>query len=170
MRKMKLNALLIVAALCIAAVGSAALASISFDRSVSAGEILVDTDDNVAIQITNISTYSGLVKTQKDGTVSFNLNEAINNDTNTGFNTDANFMIGTPDSGVIRIKNNSDIPVNVYMTSENNQAITLYPTSNSSSTIGVGSASEFYFTLDTSDQNANKSLNAILHVEGSRVQ
>ncbi|NLK27862.1 MAG: ABC transporter ATP-binding protein [Clostridiales bacterium] len=131
---------------------------------------VVDTDDNVAIQITNISNYSGLVKTQNDGTVSFNLNEAINNSAKSGFNTDATFTIGTPNSGVIRIKNNSDIPVNVYMTSDNNQAIKLNPTTSSSSTIGVGSASDFYFSLDTSDQNAAKSLNAVLHVEGSSVQ
>lgn len=170
MKKIKLGALLIIAALSIVAVGSAALASITFDRSVSAGEILVDTDDNVAIQITNISNYSELVKMLGDGAVTFDLNEAINSNVKSGFNTDATFSIGTPTSGVIRIKNNSDIPVDVYMTSDNNRALTLLPTTNSSSTIGVGSASDFYFTLDTGDQSATDILNAVLHVEGTSVQ
>lgn len=168
MTKLKLSALLVIAALSIAAVGSAALTNISFDRNVSAGTILVDTDENVAIQISNTSKYAGLVKTEADGKVSLNLSQAINSNVNSGFNTDAVFSIGTPTSGVIKIKNNSDIPVTVDMTnaSSSGEAITLMPTNSSSNTIGVGAASDFYFTINTNGQDALKSLNAVLHVEG----
>lgn len=168
MRQFKFRALFLVAALSIAAVGSAALSSVSFDRSVSAGQVLVDTDDNVAIQISNISNYEGLVKTQADGKVSLNLNEAINGNVAGGFNTDATFSLGTSNIGVIRIKNNSDIMVSVSMVNEamNTEAIQLIPTNNSSYDIRVGAASEFYFVINTYGQDASKLLNAVLHVEG----
>lgn len=168
MKKFRLSALLIFAALSIAAAGSAALSSLSFDRSVSAGQILVDTDKNVAIQISNISNYEGLVKTGADGKVSLNLNEAISKSTGSGFNTDAVFSIGTPASGVVRITNNSDIPVTITMAndSNNNNAIALIPVNSSSNTITAGAAGDFYFTINTNGQDAAKSLNAVLHIEG----
>ncbi|MFT4146151.1 MAG: hypothetical protein QM644_17000 [Mobilitalea sp.] len=167
MKKFKLAALLIVAALIVAAVGSAALSAVSFDRTVKAGKILVDTDANVAIQITNTSKYPGLVKTDANGKVSLNLNEAINSNANSGFNTDAIFTIGSSSSGVFKIKNNSDVPVSVSMTNEtgNNNAITLAPANNTNATIGVGGSSDFYFTINTNGQEALKSLNAVLRVE-----
>jgi hypothetical protein len=164
-KKLKLSALFIVAALSIAAVGSAALTSLSFDRSVSAGQILVDTDPNVAIQVSNISNYTGLVKTDTDGKVSFDLNEAINNNRNSGFNTDAVFSIGTAATGAIKIKNNSDIPIAVSMTNDNN-AISLIPANNSNATIGVGTSGDYFFTINTNGQDAMKTLNAVIHVEG----
>jgi hypothetical protein len=167
MKRLKLGVLFLAAALSIAAVGSAALSSVSFDRNVSAGQILVDTDQNVAIQITNTSKYTGLVKTESDGKVSLNLNEAINNSTNSGFNTDALFSIGSAANGVIKIKNNSDMPVSVSMTNATgNNAISLSPTSSSSSTIGVGASGDYYFTIDTNGQDALKTLNAVLRVQG----
>ena len=168
MKRLKLSVLLIIAIILVASVGSAALSSVAFDRNVSAGQILVDTDPNVAVQITNISSYTGLVKTGLDGKVTFDLNEAINNSVNNGFNTDATYSIGTQASGVIKIKNNSDIPVTVTFTNDaNNQnALTLIPTSTSNVTIGVGSASDFYFTIDTNGQDAVESLNAVLHIAG----
>jgi hypothetical protein len=168
MMKFKLGAFLIFAALSVAAVGSAALSSISFDRSVTAGKILVDTDQNVAVQISNTSKYLGLVKTEADGKVSLNLSEAINNSVNSGFNTDAIFTIGTPTSGVIKIKNNSDIPITVSMTTDanNNNAVTLSPINSSSSNIAVGSSGDFYFAINTNGQDALKTMNAVLRVQG----
>ena len=167
MKKFKLGALFIIAALIIAAVGSAALSAVSFDRTVKAGKILVDTDENVAIQVTNTSKYPGLVKADANGKVSLNLNEAINSNSNSGFNTDALFTIGSATSGVFRIKNNSDMPVTVSMTNDsgNNNAITLTPANNSNATIGIGGSSDFYFTINTNGQEATKSLNAVLRVE-----
>lgn len=166
MRKIRLNALFLAAALAIVAVGSAALSNLSFNRSVSAGEILVDTDENVAIQISNISGYDGLVKTEADGKVSFHLNEAINNNTSNGFNTDAVFTIGSATKGAIKIKNNSDIPVKVSLINDDgSNSLSLAPTGSSSTTIGVGASGEFYFTVNTDNQDAGKALNAVLSVE-----
>lgn len=168
MKKFKLTTLLILVALCIVAVGSAALSSVSFERSVSAGQVMLDTDPNVAIQITNTSKYENLVKTNEDGKISLHLNEAISNNKKSGFNTDALFSIGTASSGVIKIKNNSDIPVTVTLTNDvnNNNGISLVPSNNSSATIGVGASGDYYFTINTNNQDALKSLNATLKVEG----
>ncbi len=174
MRKFRFSVLLVAIALMIATVGSAAMSSISFDRN-TAGQVLVDTDPNVAVQITGIAaaTYPNLVKTEADGKVSINLNEAINNNTANGFNTDATFSIGTASSGVIKIKNNSDIPVTVTLTNDagNTGALTLVPVTGASATIAVGSSSNFYFTVNTNGQDVvspatSKALGAILHVAG----
>lgn len=167
MKLVKLSALFIGAALSIAAVGSAALSNISLERNAT-GQVLVDTDDNVAIQIKNISKYNGLVKNGADGKVSFDLNEAINNNSKNGFNTDALFTIGSASEGVIQIKNNSDVRVTVSMTNDfNNNAVTLMPVNSSSNTIEVGQAGEFYFTINTKDQSALNTLKAVLRVEGN---
>lgn len=169
MKKFKLGVLFVIAALSIAAVGSAALSSVSFDRSVSAGKVLVDTDQNVAIQITGNSNYTGLVKSDADGKVYLNLNEAINNNTSGGFNTDAIFTIGTQSNGAIKIKNNSDLPVNVSMTNDpGNNAITLSPVNGTGSTIGAGATGDYYFTINTNGQDALKTLSAVLHVQGQK--
>ncbi len=168
MKRLRLGVLLILAAVGVAAIGSAALSSISFGRDINAGKILVDTDQNVAIQITNKSNYTGLVKTEPDGKVSLNLSAAINNNTNSGFNTDAVFSIGSAANGVIRIKNNSDIPVTVTMANGegNGNAITMAPSNGSGATISVGASSDFYFTIDTNGHDALKTLSAVLRIQG----
>ncbi len=166
MRKFKLGALLLVASLSIAAVGSAAFSGVAFERTVSAGQVLVDTDANVAIQITNISNYANLVKTEADGKVSLNLNEAINTNKSGGFNTDAIFSIGTTNSGVVKIKNNSEVAVTVALANQSSSnAITLNPTNSSSSTIGAGASADYYFTINTNGQDALTNLNAVLQVK-----
>lgn len=166
MKKLQFSFLLIIAGLIVAAVGSAALSAISLDRNISAGRVLVDTDENVAIQITNISTYTDLVKTETNGEVSLNLNAALGN-SNNGFNTEALFSIGTADNGVIRIRNNSDIPVTATLTDSSSGAITMIPVSGSGYTIEVGRATDFYFTVNTAGKRASELLNATLHIEGS---
>ena len=166
MSRFKLSALLIITALGVTAAGSAALSSLSFDRSVT-GQIMVDTDANVAVQFTNTSNYSGLVTADAAGKVSINLDQAINNNVSSGYNTDADFSVGSPEKGVLKIKNNSDLPIKVSLSDAlDNNAIALLPVNASSSTIGVGSSGDYYFTINTDGQTALKSLNAVLHVEG----
>jgi hypothetical protein len=144
------------------------LSSISFDRSVSAGRVLVDTDENVAIQITNISNYSELVKSETNGEVSLNLNAALGTNPNGGFNTDAVFSIGTSSNGVIKIKNNSDIPVTATLVNNGDRSIAMSPVNGSGNTIDAGRSGDFYFTIDTNGKNAAELLNATLHIEGGR--
>lgn len=166
MKKLHLSVLLIIVGLGIAAVGSAALSAISFDRSVSAGKVLVDTDENVAIQITNISSYTELVKTEANREVSLNLNAALGSNPNGGFNTDALFSIGTATNGVIKIRNNSDIPVTATLINSADGAIMMSPVNGSSNSIDAGKAVDFYFTVNTTGKKAADLLNATLHIEG----
>lgn len=164
MGRFKTSVIFAIAILSIVAVGSAALSTISFERTAT-GQVLVDTDDNVAIQVTNISRYTDLVKVQ-NGKVSVDLNAAINNNKNSGFNTDAVFTVGTSESGVIKINNNSDIPVTVSMTDSSN-AVTLKQVNSSSNTIEVGRSGDFYFQIDTNGQGASKILNAVIRVQSN---
>lgn len=168
MRKLRISIVMIIMALSIAAIGSAAISSLTFERSVAAGQILLDTDPNVAVQITNNSSYPNLVVTNPDGKISLNLNEAINNSSSGGFNTDATYSIGTFASGVVKIKNNSDVDIIVTLTNDvgNLGALTLLPSNNASPTIAVGTSRDFYFVLDTTNQDAVKAINAVLKVEG----
>lgn len=168
MRKIRISIAMIIMAISITAMGSAAISTLTFERSVAAGQILLDTDPNVAVQITNNSTYPNLVVTNPDGKISLNLNEAVNNASSSGFNTDATYSIGTFESGVVKIKNNSDIPVTVTLTNDANNlgALTLLPSNNASPTIEVGTSRNFYFVLNTTNQDAVKAINAVLKVEG----
>ncbi len=168
MNKFKFGVLFLLVAMSIAAVGSAALSNVTFNRNVNAGQVMVDTDQNVAVQITNISKYNNLVKTDATGKVSFDLNEAINNNKSNGFNTDAVFSVGNTSTGVIKIKNNSDVPIGVTMVNDANSgnALTLVATNNAGNTIAIGASADFYFTINTSGQAANKTLGATLRVEG----
>jgi len=167
MKKLQIAALVLLAGLSIAAVGTAALSSLSMDRNISGGKVLVDTDENVAVQITNISDYDGLVKTDANGKVSFYLDEAISGDSGTGFNTDALYNIGSKQDGVIKIRNNSDVPVTVSMNSSDGNSISLLPVEGSGSRIDVGTAASYYFVVNTQGQKAGSTLNAVLHIEGS---
>lgn len=164
MKRFRISVLFVVAALSIAAVGSAALSTISLERTAS-GQVLVDTDENVAVQITNISNYTDLVKTQ-NGKVSVDLNAAINNNSSNGFNTDALFTIGTSENGVVKIKNNSDIPVTVTI-SDSSNAVSLMPVNGSSNTIEVGRSGDFYFQINTNGQGASSILNAVIRVQSN---
>ena len=170
MSKFKLGVLFIVTALMIAAVGSAALSYVSFDRSVNAGQVMVDTDQNVAVQITSASKYPGLVKTDPDGKVSLNLNDGINNNTNSGFNTDAVFTIGSSSNGAIKIKNNSDTSITVSMVNDagNNNTLSISPANGSNANIGPGASADFYFTINTNGQDALKSMKAVLRVQSQQ--
>lgn len=168
MKRFKLSILLIVAALSIAAVGSAALSSLSFERDVTAGQILVDTDPNVAIQITGVGDYTKLVTENSNGEVSIDLNKVINRE-NGGFNTEARFQIGTGSNGVIRITNNSEIPVTVSLISASDltkNGITMIPADGGSNTITPGQSGDYYFVINTSGLPQGTVLNATLSVQG----
>lgn len=166
MKKIKLFLLLTIIAISIIGVGSAALSDVSFDRSVSGGKILVDSDPNVAIQITDLPKYEGLVEIGQNGAVSLNLNKGISSNSNLGFNSDAVFSVGSAESGAILIKNNSDIPIVVSLTNDSSQnSISINPVNGSDYRIGVGQAVQFYFTIDTTGYSALEHLNAVMHIE-----
>ncbi len=63
MKRMKMSALVLTLVLLVTATGAAALSSISFDRDVDAGLVLADTDENVAVQFTDLIEYDDFMVT-----------------------------------------------------------------------------------------------------------
>ena len=172
MKRTKLSALLIVAALSILAVGSAALTSIYLDRNVSAGSVLKDTDTGVAIQFTPMNGYDTkniFVTDSSTGEVSFDLTKAVaTGKTLNGWNTDARFLVGSASTPVFSLTNNSDLAVTVNF---NDSAIQGVDVVNliGSSTIAAGATQEYYFNIDTSNGaagDATKTLGGILEIRG----
>ncbi len=171
MKRTKLSALLIVAALSILAVGSAALTSIYLDRNVSAGSVLIDTADGVAIQFTAMNSYDtkGVFVTNANGEVSFDLTKAVaTGDTLNGWNTDARFLVGSSATPVFSLTNNSDLAVTVNFNdtaAEGADVVNLI----GSATIASGETQEYYFDIDTSNGtngDATKTLGGTLEIRG----
>jgi hypothetical protein len=163
MQKFKLSALFILAALSIAAVGSASLSSVFFARSVI-GKVLIDTADDVAIQIiAKDQGYKELIKTDEYGEISIDLSKAIDKNASRGFNTDAVFGIGSLQSGVIIIKNNSDVAVKVD-SCENNM-VSLLAANNTTDIIKPGEASEFSFIVNTKDVKDGQVINSTIQIK-----
>jgi len=163
MRKLKLSTLLILASIIIFSVGSAAMSTINFNRSINSGKILADTDPNVAVRIENISEYDNLLNFSDSGNVSLHLKEAISNESDVlGINPSSLFRIGSADNGVIRITNNSDISVMAVL--DDSIGIQMDTTSDTNLIINPGSYTDFYFTISTYDIDIDTPMIATLHV------
>jgi hypothetical protein len=163
MKRFQLSFLFVLAALGIAAVGSASLSALSFSRRVD-GQVAIDTADDVAIQITaKDSAYKELIRTDENGKVSIDLNKAIDKNFSRGFNTDAVFGIGSLQSGVILIKNNSDTAVVVE--SGKDSMVEILAANNTTEVIKPGEASEFSFLLNTKDLTQGKGINSTIQIK-----
>ncbi len=161
MKNVKLSLVLIVVALMVAAVGSAALASISLDRTVEAGQVLTDIDPNAAIVFTADAAYSTVIDsaTKANGEVILDLNGAISNTLTEGYNTEATFAIGTSAAPVFYITNNSDAPVAVNLSGANGGLSLVNP-----GTVPAGGKVGFYFAIDTHGVAAGSSIGGTLTV------
>lgn len=151
MRSFKLWGLLIVVGILVTSTGTAALSSLSLEREVSAGTVLSDTDPDVSVKFENLSTYNDLMLVSS-GKVEFNLNAAIGNSLQDGFNTDAEYAIGTAASPLFKITNNSDVSVTVSISG--NGVVSLMNATGSTAIISPGQSSSFYFEVNTTNVNA----------------
>ena len=170
MKRIKLGVLLIVAALSIIAVSSAALSSISLNRSVQAGAVLVDTTSGVAIQFTAMNNYDakGVFITNSNGEISFNLKQAVaSNDVLNGWNTAGHFLIGSQTTPVFAISNNSDLPVTVHFNDSASQAVGVV-TLVGSTTIAAGASQTYYYDINTtiSGVSTTAALEGTIEVRG----
>ncbi len=168
MKRMKMSALVLTLVLLVTATGAAALSSISFDRDVDAGLVLADTDENVAVQFTDLIEYDDFMVTAASGEVAFNLNAAINaaGGTERGFNPDALFTIGDVDTGAFTITNNSDIPVVVSFSDDDSENTPLSLEAVEAYEIPVGETYGFYFDLETTELSDQDALGGTLSVRG----
>ncbi len=161
--RIKIGALLIAVALLALTYGSAAMTSLTIDRTVTAGTVKTDTDANVVVKFAALGAYTSLMSTDADGVVSFDLGEALTNGA-TGFNADAQFAIGSTTAGVFQITNNSNISITVSLSGGGTGLVLKDLTGATSSTITSGSAQSFYFEINTAGMAAGSSLGGTLQI------
>lgn len=163
--KKNLSIVFIIIALLTLSYSAAALTSITMDRNVTSGTVLTDVDPNVAVKFTALGSYGtyGVVKSEADGQVSFDLSKVIS--ATGGFNTDAQFYIGSNASPVFSITNNSTLSIKVTMASSTNMKLYDAATgAEASTTIAAGATGSFYFLLNTDTVDAGSSISGTLQI------
>ncbi|MDD2534073.1 MAG: hypothetical protein PHC86_05185 [Eubacteriales bacterium] len=172
MKNVRLSLALVLIALLVAGIGSAALSVISLDRSVEAGVVRSDVDADVAVQFAALGSYgdNGFVSVDATtGEIAFDLKKAVSNSANGGWNTDAHFVVGSAANGVFEVANNSDVAVKVSLTGATG-GLTLKDSSGAaagSSVIEAGSADSFYFDIATAGVNKATAIGGTLAVRNA---
>lgn len=169
--KLKLSVLLLVAAILTAGYGAAALTSVSIDRTISAGTVLADTNADVAVKFqafgTYLSTTGFMSEDVTSGKVTFNLNKLLKaGAAGTGFNTDAQFGLGSASTNYFAITNNTDASVLVNLASVTG-GLKLFDTVGEvtvATTIPAGASANFYFKIDTAGVNKATVIGGTLQV------
>jgi len=141
--KLKLTAFVLFTVLMVSSLGAAALTSLSIDRSVVAGTVLADTSSNVAVKFAVGTGYTNVMSETAGGKVSFDL-AALLTSPATGFNTEAQFQIGTAVAPVFTITNNSDASVNVSLANATG-GLSL----SGAGTIASGASANYYFSINS---------------------
>lgn len=162
MKKLRLSALFLAAALLVTAVGSAALSNISFDRTVNAGTVLSDTNLNVAVKFEDTSNKPGFMVTSTAGIVSFNLNAFVSSGVG-GFNANTTYTLGAANDGVFKVTNNTDRSIQVSLSGAS-KGLAMLPVTGGSTILTSGASSEYYFTLDTTGYTAETALTGSVHI------
>lgn len=165
--RLKLSVVLIFIAILTISYGAAALTSVSLDRDVSAGTVLVDTDANVAVKFEALTGYTTFLS-QSGGKVSFDLSKAINDVTTRGYNTESQFTIGNAASSVFRVTNNSELAITISLNGVNGlkmyDVTDVEATTISPRTINPGLSSSFYFKIDTAGVPAGSAISGTIQV------
>ncbi|NTW95375.1 MAG: hypothetical protein HGB31_01980 [Erysipelotrichaceae bacterium] len=141
--KLKLTVLAFLAVLLISSLSAAALTSLSIDRTVESGTVLADTNANVAVKFAAGTGYASVLSESADGKVAFDLSKLLVNSAN-GFNTDAQFQIGTALLPVFVLTNNSDDAVTVALSGATGGLVLV-----GSASVASGASANYYFTIDS---------------------
>lgn len=163
--KKNVSIIFIVIALLTLSYSAAALTSINIDRDVTSGTVMTDVDPNVAVKFTALGSYGtyGVVKTETDGKVSFDLSKVIS--ATGGFNTDAQFTVGSAASPVFSITNNSTLAIKVTMPSSTNMKLYDAATgAEANTTIAAGASASFYYVLNTDAVDAGGFVSGTLQI------
>ncbi|NCA80178.1 MAG: hypothetical protein EOM76_08355 [Sphingobacteriia bacterium] len=166
--KFKLPILFLVCAILVAGFGAAALSTVSLERNVTAGTVLADTDANVAVKFEAVGTFNdrGVLNTDATtGKVAIELGKVLQNAQ--GFNTAAQFTIGSSGNNGVKITNNTDVAVKVSMPATG--GLSLYSDNSAVNgdglEIAAGANKVFYFKLDTTGINKNTAISGTLSVK-----
>ena len=144
MKSLKLTLVLVAFALVIGIVGSAALATVSIDRSVVAGTVKADNAVGAPVIFTAGTNFTAAATTDATtGVFSIDLGKALATGV-TGFNAKAIFTVGAALNDVFTIANNSEKLLTVSLSAATG-GLTLV----GDSTIASGSTGHYYFNVDT---------------------
>ena len=160
--RIKIGAVIIIIALLAFTLGSAALTTVSIDRTVTAGTVKTDTDANVVVKFAAITPFETLMETDADGVVSFDLSKVLTAPAS-GFNADAQFTIGSTAGGVFSITNNSNISIAISLAGGTGLVLKDL-TGATTSTINSGAAQSFYFEIDTTGMAAGNAIGGTLQI------
>ena len=160
--KIKIGVALIVVALLALTLGSAALTTLTIDRTITAGTVKTDTDANVVVKFAALAPYTTLMSTDADGVVSFDLSKVLTAPA-TGFNADAQFTIASASGGVFSITNNSNISITVSLAGGTGLVLKDL-TGATTSTITPGAAQSFYFEIDTTGMANGSAIGGTLQI------
>ena len=160
--RIKIGVALIVVALLALTLGSAALTTVTIDRTVTAGTVKTDTDANVVVKFAALAPYTTLMSTDADGVVSFDLSKVLTAPAS-GFNADAQFTVGSAAGGVFSITNNSSISITVSLAGGTGLVLKDL-TGATSSTITSGSAQSFYFEINTTGMANGNAIGGTLQI------
>jgi len=161
--RIKVGVIIITVATLALTYGSAALTSVTIDRTITAGTVKSDIDKNVSVKFEALESYESMMRVNKKGVVSFDLSQAMINGAD-GFNPDAQFTIGNAKAGVFQITNNSNISIKVSLKPGVHCGLVLKD-SNGEKTptiIDSGKAQSFYFEIDSTGSFAGNTINGIL--------
>ncbi len=166
MKRIKVGLLLLIGMVMVFSIGSAALSAVSLDRSVSAGSVLMDTSENAALKFSALPGYAKALTMHQNGTVSVDLQQVLAAGTgdNHGFNSNAQFIIGSPGAEVFSIKNNTDIPVTIMLTHTSGGLTML-----GNASIDSGQTGYYYFKIETNGIPQNTSIAGTIEVRSDVV-
>ncbi|NCA80179.1 MAG: hypothetical protein EOM76_08360 [Sphingobacteriia bacterium] len=166
--KLKLPILFLVCAVLVAGFGAAALSTVSIERNVTAGTVLADTDSNVAVKFEASGTFQNknVLTTDNAGKVAIELGKLLKNNQG-GFNTAAQFTIGSSQNDGVYITNNTDVAVKVSLPSTGGLSLCVDNTTvdNNGYSLSAGDRKLFYFKLDTTGINKNTAISGTLSVK-----
>lgn len=158
------------------ALAATALTQLSLNRTVSA-QVIADGNAAAAVQITCIDNspnsgpnYTTVCQYDANGKVTLDLNRGLKPAGGTNYNPDAQFTLGSTTFRVVRVTNNTVIPIKVYLNDPTNkikmydQGGALRNGSANADTVPVGSGREYYFTVDTGGSGSGSTLSASLVV------
>jgi hypothetical protein len=156
----------------VSAIPTSALTAVTLTRPAQAEVVSDNSTAAVHIECINNSgglNYSNVCDYGATGAVTLRLKNGIGGSA-TGFNPAASFTIGSTNQRVVKVTNNSMIPVKVWLDGSNSQLKmydaggTLRDSNTNAASISSGASQEFYFTVDTTSASSGQTLSATLHV------
>ncbi|OPL08500.1 MAG: hypothetical protein AVO33_11140 [delta proteobacterium ML8_F1] len=143
--KAVIGSFLIIILLLVGGIGSAAIASLEFSREISGGTVVADLDADAAVTFTPLPGYESYLRSRDNGALFFDLLEALDDESPGGFNSGAEFSLGSVGNEVFSVTNNADLPVSLLLV-ESSGGLKLQ---GEGDFLSPGETGRYYFVIDT---------------------